>query len=114
MNNNFYGKVAGCKKISIQENKLKYVNGFDGEFGIDLNLIGFNEDGEILAVNRYDWEIVKITKDLKFEELGRIDRTLNEVTKNPELLLNGVKEMSIRDIEKELGYKILLKDYKND
>lgn len=106
-----YEKVKNCGKISLfEDNKLKYKN--SEKVGVGLELIGFDKEGDLLAVSDYDWEVIKITKDLVIEEMGRIDHTLADVKDNPDLLLDeNTKLMSLRDIEKALGHKVILANW---
>jgi hypothetical protein len=105
----FYDKVETCDKIEVNENKLKYVK--NNEFGLDVTLVGFDKDGNILAVSHWDWEIIRINKDLSIEELGRVDYTLRDIKDNPELLLDGAKLMSLREVEEKLGHKVIIKKF---
>jgi hypothetical protein len=85
----------------------------DKKFGVGLTLIGFNSDGEILAVTEWDWKVVKITNNGCIETIGEIDYHLHAIMHNPDILLKDVKVLSMREIEEKLGYKVIVSEHMN-
>lgn len=108
----YWDKIKDCHKIVLDREKGKKLKHEKSDlFGLDLVLLGYDEHGDLLGVLCYDWTLIKIKKDLGIEELGRIDRTLHEVRQNPEMVLEGAKVMTLKEIEEILGHKIVLRDF---
>jgi hypothetical protein len=114
--NNKYKTIEKCKDINLDENNVmrnskslyKY-NGEQSDAGFDLSLIGFNKEGDILAVSTWDWTVIKI-KNAEFETVGKLDDALRTIRDNPKVLLEEAKPMSVEEIEKALGHKIIVKE----
>jgi hypothetical protein len=88
----------------------KSADNFNKSCECTLHMIGFDKNNDILNVCGYDWDIIKINKDGSFEKAGKSDYMLCSIIDNPKLLLQDAKVMSIEDIEKQLGYKVIIKD----
>lgn len=108
--------IENCKDMHLDEhnvlrnsNQVGYTNSSQTEAGFDISLIGFDKNGDILAVTNYDWTIIKI-KNAEFESLGKLDNTFRTVRDNPRVLLEEAQVMSMEEIERMLGHKIILKE----
>lgn len=109
--------IEKCSDMHLDHNKvLRNINAARRsdsidkvEAGFDMSLIGFNKDGDILAVSNWDWKIIKI-KNAEFETVGKLDQVLRTVRDNPKLLLEEAKAMSVEEIENKLGHKVIIKE----
>jgi len=108
--------LENCKEFHLNEsNELRYSDSVkkygleETEAGVSVELIGINKDGDLLAVSNWDWNVFKI-KNAEFEKIGKLNRSLNTIKKNPKILLEEAKVMTLEDIEKQLGHKIIVKE----
>lgn len=110
-----FKSVENCRDISLDQDfvmrnfKNLSNNGDNAEAGFDMSLIGFNNDGDILAVSHWDWTVIKI-KNAEFESVGKVDGYLRKIRDNPKILLQEAKAMSVEEIEKVLGHKVIIKE----
>lgn len=97
------------EKVSLLDNK--FINWSDGKTGIDLKLIGL-KDGKLVFVSTYDWHVYEI-EYMNVEDKGKLlGGTLADVMKKPEIVLTEAKYMSVAEIEKALGHKVIVKEEK--
>ena len=97
------------EKVTLLDNK--FINWSNGKAGIGLELIGVKE-GKLVFVGLSDWQIYEIEYiDVKCK--GKLlGGTLADVREKPEILLSDAKYMTVEEIEKALGHKVIVKEEK--
>ena len=97
------------EKVSLLDNK--FLNWDSDRAGIDLRLMGVKDD-KLVFVSTYDWHVYEIDY-VNVEDKGRLlGATLNDVMYQPEIVLTEAKCMTVEEIEKALGHKVIVKEEK--
>lgn len=96
------------ERVSLLDNK--FLNWDSNKAGIGLELIGV-KDGKLVLVGQYNWQVYEIDFN-SIEHKGKLlGAYLADVREHPEILLEDAKVMSVKDIEKALGHKVIVSDY---
>lgn len=94
------------EKVSLIDNK--FIRWSEDDAGIGMELIGVR-DGKLVFVGTYNWQIYEIDYN-SIEHKGKLmGCNLRDVKENPDIILTDAKYMTIEELEKELGYKVILK-----
>jgi hypothetical protein len=77
-----------------------------------IHWIGLQADTMIGVCSGWEWNVIKLRNNT-FEKCGKTKYRLDMILKNPELLLNNAKVMTMDEIEEKLGCTIILKETKD-
>jgi len=102
-------KNCDCMEVwNDNTNVLRCKKSKEHDYRCEISFIGFNKENQLIGVCKYNWNIIKITKD-GMENVGKIDCTLYDINKNPKILLEEAKLMSVKEIEEKLGHRVVIK-----
>lgn len=106
-------RISKCPCMRLENNKIicSHTEQYGKKECCNLHILGFDENGFLMAVCGWDWQIVKMYSDGSFEHVGRIQECLATIKDNPDIVLKNSAVMSIKEISKVLGKNVIVREY---